>query len=374
MDSNQVTSIKPSMFKAYLSRNGWEKVPYKKKAITKYVLSTDKEFSILVPESHSTRDYIHSVEKALRILSQIEGRSKELVLKGILCPNQDELRFQFGGSSAIAGSLPLDYLISAAKAIQESIIYSACGEIQPKPFYQRKLKEAIDRSKRVRFGQTDIGSFIVSIELPFDPPVRNSLELQSSEGPFGRRVMSRLVGSVERAAKIAEDNEQIDLENEFKTGLNANIAESLAELSNDNLGIEVTVSCKWSDSLGVPHELTNAPVTLDSTTFSVLASIGRSLRGQSVSKDVRIIGFISGLSRDGNSDIDEEDDSNERTIIIRPDSSEGLPTKSVRVSLSANDYIRACDAHRDKKLISVKGKLEKLGKWQVKNYSDFKVL
>lgn len=372
MDRSAVNSIKTPMLKAYLSRSGWKKAEYKRDSIAKYEYLADKQISVLVPEREGTRDFAEAIDKVVSILSQVELRSKESVEKAILFPNQDELRLQFGGASAKPGSLPLDYMISATKSIQDSIIYSACGEVQPKAYYQRKLKEAIRRTKDVRFGQTQVGSFVMSIEFPFDPPVRNSLQLTDPEPPFGRRVFERIIRGVEKATKVTEDNEQIDLEEEFKSGLNANLAESLAGLSDAGLGIEVTLSCSWSSSLGAPSGLTNVPLTLDATAFSSLKSIGKSLRSPAISKDAVVEGLIATLSRDDSAEVDDEiDDSIDRTIVIRIDDPEDLPTKSVRVSLSSADYARACDAHRDRKRVSVRGKLEKLGKWHISNYSEF---
>lgn len=372
MTHYQLAVVAPSLLKAYLSRSGWEKAEIKNKTLTKYVYKSDHNLSVFVPEDRGSRDYSFLNEKVITIISQVEGRSKEAVLHNVLSLNQDELRFQFEGTSAKSGSLPLGYLISSAKAIQDAIIYAACAEIKPQPFYQRKLKDAIQRSKKARFGQTEYGSFILSIVMPFDPPVRDSQSGEAPDDPFGRRVMTRLVRGVTKAVKVAEDGETIDLENEYKTGLNANISESLADLADDGLGIEVSFSCRWSGSLGVPKDVVTEPIKLDSTTFSNLVSIGKRLRGPSISKDVAIEGFIVALSREDAMDGgDDGDDFLERTVVVRPDASEDLPTKSIRIPLSVVDYNRACDAHRDRKRVYVTGRLEKLRTWQMSTYTDF---
>ena len=61
-------------------------------------------------------------------------------------------------------------------------------------------------------------------------------------------------------------------------------------------------------------------------------------------------------------------------IVIEWEPEKGKPCL-IRVFLSQEDYRVACDAHRDGKLISIRGKPEKPGKYLILTSSaDFKIV
>lgn len=100
--------VKPEYLQYYLTKTGWTKADYKKVDQIKYQFSSDEIF-VLVPKSARSSDYTQSLQNIVRTISQLEEREESAVVKNILNPNVDVLKFRFLGSSADLGSLPLDY-------------------------------------------------------------------------------------------------------------------------------------------------------------------------------------------------------------------------------------------------------------------------
>lgn len=359
----------------YLSRAGWRQSSYKQDTMFRFELIDDSEIGVYLPKDPMVRDYGDALALLVRTVSQVEERPIEAVVKNITSPNVDTLKFRFTGSSADTGSLPLDYTLSAIGSIRESLIFSACGEIQPKPFYSRQIKPAIDLMKKARFGQTQVGSYIVAVEMPFElPAISQSQESMEStlHPPTERRVLTRILRGVHLAREVALTGKRIDNENEFKMGLNANLAESLAALKNEAHDITVELCASWDRTFAGPSEFVT-PVVIEERTFETLTALGKSLRGPSVSRPVTIEGSVAGLSRD---EADDED-ADECTITIRVKPGLDITARTVKVILSPKDYNQACDAHRDRRQISLSGILDRpegVKTWMLLNYCDFRVL
>lgn len=362
-----VTGISPEDVQHYLSKTGWAKVDYKKPDQLKF---QNDDIFVIFPSARKS-DFSLAVRNLVITLSQFEKREPLEVIKNILSPNVDEIKFRFFGGEADTGSLPLDYMLNAVESIRDSIIFSACSEINAQPSYKKQTRDAVKLVERARFGQTDVGSFIVSVGMPLGHvPIRQQKSLpldQSEPTPIERRVISRILKSAQKARNIALSGDKLDSENDYKDNLNANLAESLAGLKQSGLDINVELSAAWNKTVLTP-DLPSEAILIEDRTFEALQNISNVLRGSIASRTVHVFGYISSLMRD---DIDDDDGDN--TITIRTNTDE-LP-KNMKVALSTEDYQKACDWHRDKKKISIKGILEKSGKsWVLIKYSELSII
>lgn len=184
--------------------------------------------------------------------------------------------------------------------------------------------------------------------------------------------MSRIIRGVHTAREIALTGKPVDLENEFKSGLNANLAESLAALKNNSHDITVELFGLWDRTLPYQTDI-DAPVVIEERTFDTLASLGKSLRGSHVSHSVTIEGTVQGLTRDEGDD----DDTDECIVTVRIKPGTDIPARSVKVLLSPEDYSNACNAHRDRKQVSISGTLDRpegSKSWMILNYQNFRIL
>lgn len=356
----------------YLAKTGWSQADYKKTDQLKYQFQGDDIF-VLIP-TNKTIEYPHLVNNLVTTLSQLEERDPAAVVKNILNPNVDTLKFRFLGSTAESGSLPLDYMLNAVQNIRDSLIFSACGELNSRPSYDRQLPRAKDMIEKSRFGQTEIGSFVITVDMPLVMPVavrqaaaqvQQVVADQNTTTPIERRIISRIIRGVEKARNVAFSGDQVDPANDYRINLNANLAEALSSLRPDGADLNVELSAVWDRSISTVGLPVN-PVVIEERTFESLKSIGSVLRGSIESRSVELHGRISGLTRD---DSDPDDEANENWVTIRT-TTDNMP-KTIRVSLSPQDYLRACDWHRDKTTITIKGTLEKPGKnWLLTGYSD----
>ena len=374
MNSQILNGIKPDSLQAYLARTGWTKQSQTAGNQIKYQMP-ELDLMVIVPQNTRSADYGQAVRNLVRTISQIEERDIGEIVKNILTPTVDVLKFRFLGANADIGSLPFDYAMGAVSSIRDALIYSACSEINKQPMYNRSLKDASRLIEKSRFGQTELGSFVITVEMPLEVPVlqvRSSIQPDiqgiSIADPIQRRVLARILRGAGKARAVAIEGESIDPENDYKEGLNANLAEALASLKPSSFDLAVELSASWDRTIQT-RNLPTVPVLIEERTFESLEAIGNIFRGSISSREVSVTGRVLSLSRDESSD----DDSTADNIVTVRTSRDDLP-KNIRVSLNQDDYFSACNWHRDKSEIRIQGTLEKSGRsWLLTGYSGLGV-
>lgn len=327
----------------------------------------------VIPSEQSFRDYFIRIKELILSLSEIEEREVDEVLSDILNPNVDRLKIRVLSDIAKSGSLPFSYAAKLVKGLRDFLVAAACVEENPQPFYRRATKVGMDYANDCRFGQTQFGSFIVTIESMVPSPTQLTLPLDSeipANEHFNRRVVKRIQRGIGQLQSSLSAGDISPIVNEYKVGLNANMCEALLELKGENVGIDLEYSVDWSINLPKPNNIPNV-VKVTSEGFDYLESAAKYLRDEDESVEKEIVGNVTKLSF---SDIDnDENDYGDRVITIRTDTPDKVI--NVIVPLNLNDYKLACDAHKDMKKVSVIGMLERVGnKWRLMSPDGFKVL
>ncbi|MCT1577047.1 hypothetical protein M3E13_04220 [Oceanobacillus kimchii] len=374
---DRIRNIPPQNIVKYLKLQGWErnvKFPNEKLIVFDGPIDISGErIQAVIPSEQSFRDYFIRIKELILSLSEIEEREVDEVLSDILNPNVDRLKIRVLSDIAKSGSLPFSYAAKLVKGLRDFLVAAACVEENPQPFYRRATKVGMDYANDCRFGQTQFGSFIVTIESMVPSPTQLTLPLDSeipANEHFNRRVVKRIQRGIGQLQSSLSAGDISPIVNEYKVGLNANMCEALLELKGENVGIDLEYSVDWSINLPKPNNIPNV-VKVTSEGFDYLESAAKYLRDEDESVEKEIVGNVTKLSF---SDIDnDENDYGDRVITIRTDTPDKVI--NVIVPLNLNDYKLACDAHKDMKKVSVIGMLERVGnKWRLMSPDGFKVL
>jgi hypothetical protein len=248
------------------------------------------------------------------------------------------------------------------------LVFAACNEIRPQPFYQRALKQAIVFADKCRLRPAPVGSFVVDIESPILPPVKKAQRVQHAY-PTERLILLNLMQSLGTLQTAIEYG---DTESIFETSgrrVNANICEAILGMKPAAIDARLEVSVSWSPVW--PIEPTAAPqkVSFEGRAFEQVDAIGLSLRTGDEPQRRQLIGRVVRLS--GEDPL--EGAIGTLHITIRPEG--GNVPANVDLILSPEQYRDACNAHRDGKKVQVTGVLERVErrKWMLFNISDFGV-
>jgi hypothetical protein len=222
----------------------------------------------------------------------------------------------------------------------------------------------------MRFGQTERGSYVATIESHVTPPDQALIPGTPIPEPFSRRVLVRIMRGVAKLEQAIFAGNPQALKDGFRDGLNANMCEAILAMKPSLGEPQFEYRVSWAAILPGPQLPTS--VKLERRSLEFLESTARTLRNAQESVERLIEGKVVKLSSlDPMDELEELADDRQVTIRFDLDAR----AQNVLVPLIYADYRRACDAHRDGKTISITGRLERTGKqWRLSGARDFQVL
>ena len=252
------------------------------------------------------------------------------------------------------------------------MLAAACSAITKRPYFAtRKPAKATDYLSNVRMGQTERGSYVLTILSPVAPALVSDgelpLGLEPAE-PYERQVTRTLaegLAALEAAARQAASSGGMGaFEQAVRLGVSANLCEAIAGLSAVSPGEGLDVSVAWSRTRatgpGVPSR-----IVLGSDTIPLIQEAARRFKETAPLDDVELQGFVTRLSR-GPADV-----SGEITL-------EGpIEGELRRVAVELTDkgvYALAVRAHEQRGRVACEGDLVKQGRgYRLQNPRHFRL-
>jgi hypothetical protein len=124
----------------------------------------------------------------LQVLAIVEERSQLQILRDLLVTGADVIRLRLVDAGLTGASVPLDEGATFIQKAKDTMLAAACAAVNPRVYYpSRKPAQAIDYIRRARLGQTEPGSFIVTILSPVPPSLADpSGRLIALDEPYER--------------------------------------------------------------------------------------------------------------------------------------------------------------------------------------------
>jgi len=325
----------------------------------------------VIPASRDLADFPLRLQELINTLGTIESRDPLDIAQDMLDPNVDRLRLRVLAEVARAGTLPLSYATQLIQSLRDLVVAAACAEDEPQPFFRKASAGGTKLASELRFGQTERGSFVVTLESHVAPPSQAIIPGESVAEPFARRVLARVMRGLGKVEHVLFSGGTVNVNDLYRDGLNANMCEAILGMKPELGEPEFEYRMSWAPVLPPPADLP-AVVKLERRGMEFLESTARTLRNAQESVERVIEGKVVKLSSLDPTD-ELEELASDRLVTIRFDL-DGRPQNAV-VPLIYAPYARACDAHRDGKSIRITGRLERTGKqWRLSGARDFQVL
>lgn len=358
-DEHALREISPQALAAFARSQGWERTEQFGKHSDVYVVELGPE--VIIPRTSRLGDYAGVVATLIQRFAEYLGQDELSVYRSLVGANHDVIRVRaFGGQDD--GTIALESGVELVARSREMLLAAACAVKQPQRLYRAGAnKDASVYMSRVRLGQTEHGSFVVTLLSPVAPDLQTSLANNQwrhfEDEPVERQVTRRLFDALAAAREAAETafNESVEVfEQAVQRGVSANLCESLAGMldqSNDLL-----VSLLWAKTRPEPELASTIEFSgVDADTFR---EAGRLLRSKEPREDQTLFGPVVRLRRD------ESEDDGFVTMTAMIDEA----PRAVGVRLDQTGYRAAIEAHKSKHLLVVRGDLEKAGnRWTLQN-------
>ena len=353
IDHEALAALSPLAIAAYAIAEGWTR--YEKFGTHSDVFVRADAPELIIPGTSKIGDYSSVVQDLIRTISVVEGRDEIQVFRDLSGSDRDVIRVRSPDADDV-GSIRIDEGVELFLNAREMLLSAACSANDPRPSYRAgKNKEASAYMERVRLGQTEQGSFIVSLLAPvppsLEPPTQTELWPSVEDEPFDRLVTRTLasgLGGAKDASEYAVRGAGLQaFHSAVALGVSANLCESLGSLIQRSGGIDVSIT--WAKTRPTPEA--RRVVEFSREDGEVLKEAARKLRDQEPRPDERVEGYVTGLDRTVQQD---EGRITLKTFI------DGKPV-SVRTRLDPDAYRTAVAAHDEKSAVSMSGDLRRQG-------------
>ena len=355
-DADAVRAVTPAALSAYARAAGWRAQEQYRVHSDVYVGEGRPE--LIIPRTARLGDYASVVAALIQTFAHVEERDELTVYRDLMTADRDVVRLR--AAEIDDGSVTLNAGAALIDGARELLLSVACSLGDPRPFYRAGAnKKAKDLLERVRLGQTDQGSFVVTLLTPVVPPPLPALFPGTDDlnPPIERRLTRRLVDALV-AVRVSVERTTVGDEGAFDEsvdrGVSANLCDALVRLIEPFPTLDVGVS--WARTRPVNELRTVVPFA--GADAAVLREAARSLRDRAPRPDVGLTGFVRHLTRE-QSEIDG-------TIRVAADV-DGRQ-QSVMALLDREDYELAVKAHRDRSVVVLRGDLDRIGqRWRLLN-------
>jgi len=342
--SELANRINPIVFAKYLEDTGWSKFQTKRKDIRIFQKDSGEFFQVTIPMDDTLADYKDALYLACKKVAECEGRSLEQLYLYLLNPNADILKIRIEKKEVEPGSILLDDAIGVYENAKKLLGAAAQDVLKPAALHQGRMETAITSFlSNCRFGQTEVGSYVVSVICPMteveEGEVRQ-LELFEAEkdgANFTRQITTKVVKSIQKLKSRIDDGQYNLSETSVEDQISANFYEALLGINLGQEGIKVDFMPEWSPSLKMTETLPEK-ITLSHSYYQPIHATVTQMKG-SVRKNRKIVGRIKRL--EATADI-ESRKAGKISVVYVDDNNKA---KTVIAKLDKDDYDRAIEAH-----------------------------
>ncbi|QDG50209.1 hypothetical protein FIV42_05540 [Persicimonas caeni] len=361
-DKETFQSLTPLEVVSYLRASGWTQVETigEQAAIWTSALDSGQEVELLVPLDRNLRDYALRTADLFQSLARAEGRSQLALLRDVQSSAVDTVRVRLFTDNGSTDSIRFDDAVAAVANTRAMMLAAACSAVEPREYYHaRKFDQSIEYVRRLKMGQTEPGSFILTVLSRVPPVLRTQPALfedgATTEEPFERQVTRTLMSglqSARSAAQRAMATGDIDPFNRaVSSGVSANLCDALLGLAGTDADAPFEVRLTWASNRKAPQGVPTT-VSMSPDVLPVFEEVSRVFKEKSPREEFELEGVVIRLHR--------EQSSGPGTVTVMG-AVEGKSRK-VAVALSEDDFAAAIRAFEHRTPVRVLGELDRSGR------------
>ncbi|MBP1543095.1 MAG: hypothetical protein J6A16_03275, partial [Oscillospiraceae bacterium] len=354
-------SIPPEELAKYLIYTGWKEMPTKRVDIKRFIGSSEEGcYQIIIPIDRTLSDYKIAMYDAILTLSSFEHKKVEQIILYLLNPNTDIIKIRVANDKVEQGNITLDDAVQLYDNAKKLISAAASEVINPKKFYSGRVDEKINKFMSMcRFGQTEIGSYVVSVVCPF-AEITDTSDLQLTLFTDEQRCADSLTRQITNKVfqNIFSVKDQIDRDShnqlieDFESHhISSNFLDALNGINLYSDDTIVEYYAEWSPVVKT-NRFHQTKIQLSHSYYDKISYISQELKKQA-SQDIEIIGRVSSLKAAPNIETRTSG-----TVIITYIGNDNRP-HSANTILGKNDYDIAIQAHQNGKYVKAIGELNR---------------
>jgi hypothetical protein len=363
----------------YLRDLGWKEIESKRPNVKVFQFrdSEKKLFQANIPTSRDLSDYNSAMYKAVEQIGLSSNKSTEHVLLELLNPLSDIIRFTVQEATEASGTIKVEDAINLYENAKKIVTTASMDYLNPTQYHiGRPDSTSQDLVDNCRFGQTEIGSYIVSLVLPFTKLEEGKLiqmnlfgEETDKSNSHTRNVTNKIITSIQQVSDAIENGalkEMMSPPNGQTPPVSANFLEALSSIGIYKEETQVTISVKWAPTVKENRAKVDS-VSLNSDYYKPIQAVVQTIK-EKRADEKEFVGAVIKLKATPNV---EKRTEGEATIVYLD--KEIKKARTAKVLLKKEDYNEALEAHKKGSTVKVTGRISGQRAKTI-DYSKFEVL
>lgn len=353
--------------RSYLERVGWRRIaePNNKWQVFRLETSLSNKLELILPVEERFTDTKERIGHAVLAISQIEERPSVDVCADIVGTNSDSILVRLQVPEA-ATSLPIAEASRHVKAIKNLLLYSACSELQARPYYENPLPSSLELITGFEFCHTFSGSFGFEVTSTVSKPKQTS---DLFDAPIHRRMVERIAKGLLLLEKSIEGDDPDMLISSYESALNARMCDAIADIGLEGQ-IAFRFGIDWASSFSPSEEVSLFKEQLiGEPQVNMLKFVSEQLKIVEPHLE-QIHGQVVNLHCTTN----PIEGNAKRTVSVKVDH-KPYGTIEVKMTLGPEFYLLAIEAHSKGKQLTAIGQLQRKGNsWTLESITSLEVL
>lgn len=321
----------------------------------------------LIPKHTDFDDYPEAIAQLIIKISQLEKMSFDSVLDALELASVDILSFRNASSDTEDGNIPLWQCQQFIQGASDMLSAVSCSASSPKRSYSGKRpQEAEEFFRKIKFGQTQPGSFIINLRCPTEPEF-NTVSIEDELPLYANRVLPLLDTALASASRLAREamarDDISELVNHPELGLSSNFFDALTQLQ-ESVG-KGKFEIKTIPAINRKHPFMPEVHRFNGEYFECYRSAARQIRESEPAPDQTVCGPVV--------HIDQKPESDFKSVTIRDIT--GTKPRDILVCLKDDDYNKLYPNFR-KDIIKIIGTIQfsRGKKPRIMDYSSLEIV
>lgn len=351
-----VGNINPIELCKYLKDLNWNEFNLNIKSKIK-IFQKEKNNELLqvkVPLEKCFNDYNEIMLQTCKTIAYFQGKSLEQTILELLNPLSDIIRVRINNNNIENGSILFEDAINLYDNAKKLISSTAMSLYNNSPIYKGKLPEQVQYFiDHCRYGQTEIGSYVVSIVCPFLKETNNGhvqLSLFSEEDECAhsltRKITKKLIKDLCNVKNTIDSGEDLDKLIYASSGnINVNFLDALKNLNISEKDSCLEITTKWAPTIEIDERIQSF-VSFNNDYYNPIKTKVDYYKNDINNFELEIIGKIKSLSSEP---VIEDRNSGIITVVALIDEKKRV----LKIKLNKENYQSAITAHKLGKYVKI---------------------
>lgn len=237
----------------YLSLNHWQEATELFHGKVRQFITPNDEDAVLIPVTNEFSDYYRVMLDSLTTIARFENDTVKGLITKLINPTADILKWRIADEDTSLGIIPFSAMSSNIDYIKDLLSATCLDILSPSTFHKKvATKDVQEQMAKYKFGQTEVGSYILNLVCPLGYYQYQLFEPQINDLPLSRQINLNIINNIHTIQNSILDRNSLLKDMVAEGALSVNFLNALLDIYEENRDAEFTISAKWDASVPNP--------------------------------------------------------------------------------------------------------------------------